>query len=192
MKFNFLERKSIRLPNYDYAEPGYYFITVCTKDRECFFGKIVNEEIILSEIGKIVKKEWWETFFIRSYVDLYEFVIMPNHFHAIIEIIWNDNNIVNTVNKFGPQKNNLFSIVRGFKGSVTSKVRNSLNYHFSVWQSRFYDHIIRNEEALNNIRQYIIDNPKNWNDDLNNLDYLPELNLKKRESLLIKHYNNFF
>ena len=80
-------RKSIRLPGYDYSTEGFYFITICTKDKKCIFGKIVDGEMILNEAGKIVKEEWLQTINIRKgEAKLHKYVIMPNHFHAIIEI----------------------------------------------------------------------------------------------------------
>ena len=85
--------ESIRLPGYDYSQSGAYFITIVTKNREHFFGEIVNGKMELSEIGEIVKNEWQKTAEIREYVQLGEWVIMPNHFHAIV-IIQNDNTIV--------------------------------------------------------------------------------------------------
>ncbi|MGB8645104.1 MAG: hypothetical protein WCF84_07695 [Anaerolineae bacterium] len=79
-------RRSIRLKGYDYSQPGAYFITLVTNDRECLFGEIVNGEMRLSECGRIVQEEWLRTAKIRPNVQLDEFVIMPNHFHAVLII----------------------------------------------------------------------------------------------------------
>ncbi len=81
------ERKLNRLKNYDYSAPGFYFITICTQNRKCFFGEIVNQELILNNIGSIAKSFWEEIpdHFPESIID--EFVIMPNHIHGIIQII---------------------------------------------------------------------------------------------------------
>jgi hypothetical protein len=81
-------RRSIRLPGYDYASEGSYFITLVTHDRECLFGRIVNDEMVLSPLGEIVRDEWFRTAAIRENVELFddEFVIMPNHVHGIINI----------------------------------------------------------------------------------------------------------
>ena len=86
--------KSIRLPNYDYSSDGAYYITICTKNREHFFGKIINGEMVLSEIGGIVKYEWKQTGEIRKNVELDEYVIMPNHIHGILFIKTIQQNIV--------------------------------------------------------------------------------------------------
>lgn len=176
--------KSTRLQGYDYSQNGMYFLTICTKDREHFFGEIENEIMNLSDIGKIIREEWLKTSVIRPNVILDEWIIMPNHLHAIIEIknqssgdaLTQGRDALQCVstgdeeykNKFGSQTNNLSSIIRGFKGIVTKRVRMcGLDFH---WQSRFYDHIIRNYESLNKIREYIITNPKMWERDRNNLE----------------------
>ena len=128
----------------------------------------------LSEIGKIVRTEWIKTPEIRPdmNLELDEFVIMPNHFHAILIIGSNKynsgmgamhyfpNNGNSNGNMFGPQSKNLAAVIRGFKSSVTIQSR-KIDPYFR-WQSRFYEHIIRNDQAFYCIQQYIISNPKNW------------------------------
>ena len=79
-------RRSIRLQTYDYADEGAYFVTLCTAHRECLFGEVVNGEMHLSDVGKIVLEEWTQTAIIRPNVELDAFVIMPNHVHGIIVI----------------------------------------------------------------------------------------------------------
>jgi hypothetical protein len=141
----------------------------------------------LSEIGKIVEAEWLKTFEMRPDMNLYmdEYVVMPNHFHAVIGIGANQYNTVNTINtvdtietqriaslqlvsspqspstsnQFGPQSKNLASIIRGFKIGVTKSAR-AIHADFA-WQSRFHDHIIRNSKIIG----YIINNPLNWAED---------------------------
>lgn len=142
-------------------------------------------EMKLSEIGKIVESEWLKTFELRPDMNLFmgEFVVMPNHFHAIIGIgenVYNTNrnthgnrdamrrvSTINDItvnqNHFGPQSKNLSSIIRGFKSSVTISAR-IINPKFQ-WQPRFYDHIIRTEESFQNISKYIINNPAKWRED---------------------------
>jgi putative transposase len=126
----------------------------------------------LSEIGKIVESEWLKTFELRQDMNLYmgEFVVMPNHFHAIIAIGENPFNTQRELqrnsktndfkNHFGPQSKNLASIVRGFKSSVTIAAR-KINPEFK-WQSRFHDHIIRDDKSYQRIANYIIQNPAKW------------------------------
>ena len=171
---------STRLPNWNYGNASLYFVTICTQKMVHFFGEIVEEEIILSEIGGIVKTEWLKTFMLRPDMNLWigEFMIMPNHFHAIIGIgsnVYNTENgdakhgdakhRVSTIvpNQFGPQSKNLASIIRGFKSSVSILARKT-NPDFH-WQTRFYDHIILNDKSFQTISDYIINNPTNWNKD---------------------------
>jgi REP element-mobilizing transposase RayT len=165
---------SARLRNWDYGNSAAYFITICTKNREHYFGNIINAEMQLSEIGKIVKSEWLKTFKMRPDMNLImdEYIIMPNHFHAIIIIGNNKYNsdtntnpdtINTTKNKFGPQSKNLASVIRGFKIGVTKNAR-QINPGFA-WQSRYHDHIIRNDKSFKRIQDYIINNPKNWDND---------------------------
>jgi len=170
---------SARLQSWDYGNSGLYFITICTKNREHYFGKILNGEMHLSEIGKIVKSEWTKTFDMRPDMNLKidEYVVMPNHFHAIIMISDNryntgDGNGTDTdamrgtdskTNQFGPQSKNLASVIRGFKIGVTTNAR-KINPDFA-WQPRFHNHIIRNNVSLEKIRNYIINNPTRWKAD---------------------------
>lgn len=182
---------SARLQGYDYGQNGAYFITICTQNRVHFFGEIVDNEMRLNELREIVEKEWIRTLELRPDMNLEmgEFVVMPNHFHAIIIIGENQYNTQRTdngngdgcccrdamhristtttiteyKNKFAPQSKNLASIVRGFKSSVTTNAR-KIHADFG-WQSRFHDHIIRDSESFGRIQTYIENNPKKWKDD---------------------------
>jgi REP element-mobilizing transposase RayT len=80
-------RRSIRLPGFDYSQVGSYFITICAHERRCIFGEIVEDEMRLNEMGEIVKEEWEKTAKLRDGVELGAFVVMPNHFHAIVHIV---------------------------------------------------------------------------------------------------------
>lgn len=186
---NILNRKSIRHPEHDYSLPDFYFVTICVKNFKCVLGNIRDEKVILNEIGIIVKNEWLKTPKIRKIVKLHEFVIMPNHLHGIIEIINPvgidgdqsaiDNNGIDIyqslrmnqsqkIHKYGPQLNNLFSIIRGFKSASTKYINEKYGLDYFRWQSRFHDRIIRDEKEFNNICQYIADNPLKWATDRNN------------------------
>jgi hypothetical protein len=179
--------ESARLLNWDYGSNAYYFVTICTGGREHFFFEIVNSEMVVNEIGKIVEYEWIKTPIMRPDMNLKmrEFIVMPNHFHAIVYIGKNQFNSLpdigkdemyrisankNKPNKFGPQSKNLSSIIRGFKSSVTKEAR-KYNPDFA-WQSRFHDRIIRDKDEWYSKTNYIINNPKNWNDDKFNIDGL--------------------
>jgi len=165
--------KSARLKGYDYSQNGMYFVTICTKDRECFFGEIVNGRMILNEIGKIADQFWREIPKHFPFVNLDIYQIMPNHIHGIIEIINVETQNFASLpkrNTFGPQSKNLASIIRGFKVGV--KKYTTKNDIFFFWQPRYYDHIIRNESELNRIREYICKNSDNWEKDRNNPENL--------------------
>ncbi len=163
---NIYRISSSRLSNWDYSNNGYYFITICTKERNHYFGEIINNEMNLSEIGLIVHKYWFEIPRHFSFVELDEYVVMPNHVHGIIII--NKKNCRDGACPVSTEcKNTLGNIVGSFKSTVT-KYANSHRISFN-WQLRFYDHIIKNEKSLYYIRQYIRDNPLNWETDRNNL-----------------------
>ena len=166
-----------RLQGCDYGAEGYYYVTICTKNRVHYFGKIVNTEMQLSEIGEIAQSEWLKTAELRFDMNLSldAFIVMPNHFHCIVCIGNNKYNshecrdamhCVSTVsykNKFGVQSKNLASIIRGFKIAVTTYAR-KYNIDFA-WQERFYDSIIHDNNDLDNVRKYILNNPANWQED---------------------------
>lgn len=167
--------RSARLQNWDYGWNGAYFVTICTKNREYYFGEIANEKMILSEIGENADDCWLQIPKHFPFVKLDVHVVMPNHIHGII-VIDKTGSTVETQNsaslqsnqsqpknKFGPQSKNSASIIRGFKIGVTKNARNK-NIDFA-WQSRYHDHIIPNKEEYDRIKNYIINNPKNWGND---------------------------
>lgn len=180
---------SSRLQNWDYGANGAYFITICTQDRECYFGEIVEAQFIASELGVLAEKYWLEIPKHFPYAELGNFVIMPNHVHGILIIDKNalvcksesvetrliaslpQMNISDTTNKtggFAGDKNpmlqdNISRIIRWYKGRCSFEMR-KLHADFD-WQSRFHDHIIRNEKSFETIQNYIANNPSNWNED---------------------------
>ena len=177
-------QKQYRYKGYDYSQDGFYFVTICAKNREMFFGDVIAGKTRLSEIGKIAEKIWLEIPDHFPFVKLDRFIIMPNHIHGIIQIDnenynCNRGNYTNTnINKnngstFGHVTPKSLSVIIGSFKSVTTKIMNS-EFHetgFS-WQARFHDRIIRNEDELNRIRQYIIDNSEKWELDRNNPENL--------------------
>lgn len=168
------KRKSIRLKNYDYSSAGEYFVTICTYDRKCLFGEIAGEEMRLSSIGSIVQEEWLRTPILRSGVSLDAYVIMPNHIHGIVVLQEDDQNKKSFVGTHScaslqRQPRSLGSIIAGFKSAATKRINETRKMlQFPVWQNRFYEHIIRNEKDLNNIRDYIMNNPLQWKFDEEN------------------------
>jgi len=169
-------RKSYRLRNWDYSIIGYYFVTLCTKNLQEYFGQILNGKMILNNIGQNANKFWIDIPQHFENVKLDEFVIMPNHVHGIIFIDKRRDvalqrpykQIDNKHSHISPKSKSLSTIIRSYKSIVTKTInKKSPNPYFS-WQPRFYDHIIRNERSLNHIRQYIKNNLLNWNLDENN------------------------
>ncbi len=166
---NRYRKDSTRLKDGDYSSSGYYFVTICTKNQECSFGDVKDGKVRLTRIGEAAKEYWQEILEHFKNVKLDEYVVMPNHVHGII-VIGNDNvetqhfaSLQGQRNQFGPQSNNLASIIRGYKIGV--KKWSTINGMHFAWQPRFYEHIIRNEESLKKIREYILNNPKRWESD---------------------------
>ena len=164
--------ESVRLKGWDYSSPGHYFITICTKNRECLFGNIVQNKIVLSDMGKIMERYWREIPDHFNGVKLDEYVIMPNHIHGIISIMVETPNLgvsTGTDPETGtdPDKKNtpnIGIIINQYKRICTIRIRESYP-GIIIWQTRYHDHIIRDENELYRIRQYIIKNPANWEKD---------------------------
>ncbi len=160
--------RSTRLQTHSYSDPGTYFITLCTQNKSFLFGEIIDEKMQLNEIGKIVLICWnaIPTHFLH--VELNEFVVMPNHIHGIIiltDFVGANNYSPANLNHPTGTSRTIGSIVRGFKIGVTKK----LNINFSdsrskksIWQRNYWEHIIRGEQDLNRIREYILNNPSKW------------------------------
>ncbi len=158
---------SIRLRKHDYASSGYYFITICTKNKKCLFGNITNNIMRLNDIGKIARKHWLEIPNHFPSVILDEFVIMPNHIHGILIIKHIETpNLGVSTNTTTCKKIHLGLIINQYKRICTMKIKQ--NYNFFAWQTRFYDRIIWNNISLENTRQYIRNNPYKWYRDRNN------------------------
>ena len=181
-------QKKYRIPTaraewWNYSNNGAYFITICTHRRIHYFGEIVNERMIMSQLGKSAESCWHDIPNHFPFVQLGGFVVMPNHVHGIIIInkqcsqhsletqdfsphsleTQDFASLPVQKNKFGPQSQNLASIVRGYKIGVT-KLSKSAFLDFR-WQARFHEHIIRNEAEYHRIQYYIATNPMNWKND---------------------------
>jgi putative transposase len=189
------QRRSIRLKGYAYTQPGAYFVTVCTFQREEILGTVINDGIQLSPLGKIVQTEWFRSAEIRKEIRLFEdeFVVMPNHIHGVVWIIENELVGADGVRPYirpdihpGEQPRtanpgayhaegtrrvplrrvprSLSSFISGFKAAVTSRAGRELN-DANIWQRNFYEHIIRDENGLKKIWDYIDINPSRWQED---------------------------
>lgn len=202
---NIHHRKSIRLKGYDYSQAGLFFITICVQDRKCLFGEIVNGAMILNDAGQMVEK--WYRELENKYPDkkCHEMVVMPNHFHCIIENVVtvgadlrvcpydtpNQSIITPTVSIDAPPVSGdappvsgdapsvsgehkgspLHRAVQWFKTMSTNEyIRGVKNlgwepFNGKLWQRNYWEHIIRDEQSYQRISEYIINNPKNWNND---------------------------
>ncbi len=185
--------QSARLQNWDYGSNGAYFITICTQNREHFFGNIVvnnssnttEKSLQLNEMGLLAEKYWMEIPKQFPYVELGNFVVMPNHTHGILII--NHRSPIGLTRAYvktrliaslpprteinggfartkNPMLNdNISRIIRWYKGRCSFEIRK--NHADFNWQSRFHDHIIRNSKSFDTIQNYIVNNPKNWEKD---------------------------
>jgi REP element-mobilizing transposase RayT len=183
-------RHSIRLKEYDYSQAGLYFITICTQNRECLFGKIIDGKIQLSPLGIIADVLWHEIKNHVNNVDLGEFTVIPNHIHGIIMLGCEGNGddevgigiVVGArhalplhtersahteqqiQSRFQNQGKNTLSSILGSYKSAMSKHAHRLGFAFA-WQRNYYEHIIRDKQSYQNISCYIIHNPEKWQDD---------------------------
>lgn len=158
MKINLDKR--FRLKNFDYGGNHSFFVTVRTKDRKHYLGSIENEKFLPTKIGSIVVENWKSIPDHFGFVVLDEFQCMPDHFHGIIHFKKANYNNIKKGNQFGPQKDNLGSVMRTFKASITSFAKiNELEFK---WHPRYHDHVIHSEEELERIRNYIRANVANW------------------------------
>jgi putative transposase len=168
-------RRSMRLKEYDYGQPGAYFITICTHKRACLFGSIVNAEMQLNETGRIVQAVWSELPVRFPEIRVDSFITMPNHIHGIIlvgaQFIAPSDSPPDIIeNPARPVKNHaptLGVIIRAYKAISTREIRRTVKVDFR-WQRNYYEHIVRNEESLNRIREYIVNNPLQWEVDREN------------------------
>lgn len=179
------DRKLTKLKGYDYSQSGYYFVTICTRDREEWFGKVEDGKMVFNEFGKIASDFSAEIAAHFKYVGIDEFSVMPNHVHGILIIEEGVGNAYmrshqTNVRMRSHQRNAfmhslqdrtkmlLSKIIQQYKASVTRKI-NSLKsgFHFG-WQKSNYDHVIRNDRSLDNLREYIINNPLKWELDIEN------------------------
>ncbi len=164
-------RCSVRLTGYDYTQAGAYFVTICAQNRACLFGGVVDSEMQLNDAGRIIEHWWFELNRKFSTVQTDEFTVMPNHFHGIVVIT--DANVgadlrVGPVRKGAHAGAPLPAVIQWFKTMTTNdymrgvKIASWPPFDRRLWQRNYYEHIIRNDDSLNRIRQYILDNPARW------------------------------
>ncbi len=170
------QRKSLRLKGYDYSRPGYYFVTICTHNRESILGEIKNGILSLTTLGKLVEYTWNDLPNHNYYVGLDKFIIMPNHIHGIIIIHENAVNLVGAGSEPAPTNpttknkyHGLPEIIRQFKTFSARRINKERQMaRHPVWQRNYYEHVIQGEKELAQIRKYIQNNPQKWETDKNN------------------------
>ncbi len=188
------QRRSVRLAEYDYGQVGAYYVTICTHNRSCLFGDVMNGTMVLNEIGQVVNEEWAYIELLRPRITLDEYVIMPNHLHAIVLItnkvpphdaraahvpISGEQHQAQAVGRMRhdcenvwltrPSSQTIGSIIRGFKAATTSRLRTATHMpDLKVWQRNYYEHVVRDDADLYRIRDYINDNPLRWTEDEDN------------------------
>lgn len=180
-------RRSIRLKGYDYSKEGFYFITICCEDKAKIFGEIIDGKMILNEFGRIANEEWLNTANIRQNCKLHTHIIMPDHIHGIIEILFSENPN-NQIGAFKSPSHTIGAFIRGFKIATIKRIKDKIysysgdsswgelqfaptefapteiikKLNFKIWQRNYYEIIIRDELAYLNIARYIRNNPANY------------------------------
>jgi REP element-mobilizing transposase RayT len=150
---SYSRKNTLRLPGYDYSLEGAYFVTICTYQRNHLFGEIALDKMILNPLGWIAKREWERTHELRPEVQLGPFVVMPNHFHALILLE------PKAQDRSTTHKGTLSKLMNGYKGAVSRQAG------VSVWQRGFHDHVIRNDQDYEAVYEYIETNPQRWDKD---------------------------
>jgi REP element-mobilizing transposase RayT len=168
-------RRSIRLRQYDYTQSGAYFVTICCYQKNCLFGEIKGGIMYLNATGDAVQQVWSNLPNNFPKIALDDFVIMPNHLHGIICLIdspdlMTTNTNITPVNPMpnGTKKGSLGAIVQNFKSISTRRVNNITRNSGTIWQRNYYETIIRDDRAYENIKRYINENPLKWEEDPEN------------------------
>lgn len=153
------QRRSIRLPGYDYSQQGVYFVTVCVEGKTCLLGRIQAGRMICNEAGEMIHTQWLSLPERFPGLRLDECVVMPNHFHAIL--------ILDAL----PQSVEVGQIIGAWKSLTTNRYIDGVHaagwptFHRRLWQRNYWEHIVRSDEALVNVRDYITSNPAHWEKD---------------------------
>ncbi len=153
------KRKHPRLKDYDYSQNGAYYITICVEGKRCLLGRIENQQVLLSDYGKIAKKyiDGIESHY--RFVRVINSIVMPNHIHLLIQkdippwIILQEND------KIGKRTASVETVIHAFKRLTTKEIGHS------IWQTSFYEHIIRNQSDIQRVSDYIDANPRRWRTD---------------------------
>lgn len=158
MNQTYPQRKSTRLKGYDYTQSGAYFVTICLQNRLCLFGDVTDDVMVRNPAGEMVAELWLRANDKFPDIELDHFVVMPNHFHAIVLLHADNVSLLDVVQWFKTMTTNAY--IRGVKS------HDWLPFEGKLWQRSFHDHIIRDEAGLNTIRSYILTNPSLWQKDV--------------------------
>ena len=157
-------KNRLRLEGYDYSDAGAYFVTVVTQGRVCLFGDVVDGEMRLNEAGEVVRQGWQSLAGRYGHVGLDAYVVMPNHLHGVVVL---DDGGSESLELRKP----LGRLIGSFKTITTQRVNDILGTRDRrLWQRNFYEHVVRDEEDLDRIRDYIAGNPAGWDKDEENPD----------------------
>ncbi len=168
------QRRTIRLKGYDYKRLGAYFVTIATRNRESRFGDIIDGEVRLNDTGRLVKSAWEWLTMRYAYVELDTYVVMPNHLHGIIDIF---DQYSGNREKDQALRKPLGRLIGAFKTWSTRRVNNALETPGQpLWQRNYYERVIRNDEELDRVREYIVYNPMRWDTDSENPNFIPKHN----------------
>lgn len=199
MTYNFCEmylNKSIRLKGFDYSSSAAYFVTICTRNRECILGEIIDGIMNLNEMGKIAYKVWDGIQSHFKKVELGCYVIMPNHVHGVIKILDEDSvgrrYICDLQEGINLKYQKLPVIISNYKAEVTRQIHKKYPESKFRWQPSYHDRIIRSERELANIQRYVVYNPVKWDEDPENGNYLNGLTEKERGKLIDRIYGEIF
>ncbi len=153
-----VQRKSPRIAGYDYASPGIYFVTICSATGQCVFGDVVDGVVRLNDIGRTVAQSWASTPRHFPMVELDLYVVMPNHVHGLLALT--DTTDVPSSNRALPT---VHTIVGAFKSASTRQINVLRGTPGApLWQRAYYEHVVRTDQGLERIRQYIGNNAAKW------------------------------
>jgi putative transposase len=175
-------RKPHRLKEYDYASAGAYFVTFCTANMKCFLSKVeADGTLILGTAGAIVEEEILRTEELRSDFGLIEYCVMPNHVHILFSLT--GENAEGKANAFKERNaRSVSAITSAIKSAVTRRLRERYKRpELEVWHKKFHDHVVRDQEDLDRIREYIINNPAQWAEDRYNPDVIARAQAEKEK-----------
>ncbi|MEW5701702.1 MAG: transposase [Candidatus Zixiibacteriota bacterium] len=158
-------RRSVRLRGYDYTRAGAYFLTICTEDRAMSLGIVGNDSVVLNTLGQVVADSWLWLARQYDYVELDEWIIMPNHLHGIVVVGREDAGGSRTAPTAIPdvERKSIGRVVGAFKTVSTKHVNRIKGTPGATpWQRNYYEHVIRDDDELNRVRLYIQCNPARW------------------------------